>query len=157
MKILLLLVGKTATAPLCDLMNDYTNRLKHYAPFQVEVIPDLRNAKNLSANELKEKEGELILRNIQSSDTVVLLDDKGKQHTSMEFSAWIERKQNTTAKRLVFVVGGAYGFSQAVYARANEQLSLSKMTFSHQMVRVIFAEQLYRAFTILNQEPYHHE
>ena len=157
MKILLILVGKTVTSPLIELFNDYEGRLKHYAPFTTEVIPDIRNAKNLSENEIKEKEGELILKTIQNGDTVVLLDDKGQTFSSREFSAWLERKQTGVSKRLTFVIGGAYGFSKAVYNRANEQLSLSKMTFSHQLVRVIFAEQLYRAFTILNNEPYHHE
>ncbi|MBR5470181.1 MAG: 23S rRNA (pseudouridine(1915)-N(3))-methyltransferase RlmH [Paludibacteraceae bacterium] len=157
MKIILILVGKTASSPLNEMLKDYEGRLKHYAPFQIEIIPDLRNTKNLSENEIKEKEGDLILKTLQSSDTVVLLDDKGAHFKSLEFASWLERKQNNVAKRLVFIIGGAYGFSKAIYNRANEKLSLSKMTFSHQLVRVIFAEQLYRAFTILNNEPYHHE
>lgn len=157
MKIILILVGKTATSPLNEMLKDYEGRLKHYAPFHIEIIPDLRNTKNLSENEIKEKEGDLILKTLQSSDTVVLLDDKGAHFKSLEFASWLERKQNNVAKRLVFIIGGAYGFSKAIYNRANEKLSLSKMTFSHQFVRVIFAEQLYRAFSILNNEPYHHE
>jgi len=157
MKILLILVGKTTTSQLNELLSDYESRLKHYAPFQIEIIPDLRNTKNLSEYEIKEKEGELILKILQTTDTIILLDDKGKQHTSIELASWLERKQNNVPKRLVFIIGGAYGFSEAVYKRSNEKLSLSKMTFSHQLVRVIFAEQLYRAFTILNNEPYHHE
>ena len=123
----------------------------------MEVIPDIKNVKNLSEAQQKEKEGELILKTLQSGDYLVLLDEKGKEFTSMQFSTYIEKKMHTVPKRLVFVVGGPYGFSEAVYKAAAEKISLSKMTFSHQMIRLIFIEQIYRAMTILNNEPYHHE
>ena len=120
------------------------------------TIPELKNTKNLSEDQQKQAEGELILKMLQPSDTVVLLDEHGKEYRSVEFSRWLEQKRNT-ARRLVFIIGGPYGFSPAVYARANEQLSLSKMTFSHQMIRLTFTEQVYRACTIIKGEPYHHE
>ena len=123
----------------------------------MEVIPDIKNVKNLSESQQKEKEGELILKSMQPGDYLVLLDEKGKDFTSMQFSAYIEKKMHSVPKRLVFVVGGPYGFSEAVYNAAKEKISLSKMTFSHQMIRLIFIEQIYRAMTILNNEPYHHE
>ena len=125
-------------------------------PFNITTIPELKNTKSLSEQQQKEREGELILKQIQPSDTVVLMDEHGQEFRSIEFAKWIERKQ-ATARRLVFVIGGPYGFSQAVYDRANEKISLSKMTFSHQMVRLIFTEALYRACTIIKGEPYHHE
>ena len=125
-------------------------------PFGVTVIPELKNTKNLTEDQQKTAEGELILRQLQPSDTVVLLDEHGKELRSIELAAWLEQKRNT-ARRLVFVIGGPYGFSSEVYARANEKLSLSKLTFSHQMVRLVFTEQLYRACTIIKGEPYHHE
>ena len=125
-------------------------------PFDITVIPELKNTKNLSADQQKQAEGELILRQIQAGDTIVLLDEHGKEMRSIDFARWLEQKRNT-ARRLLFVVGGPYGFSPAVYARANEQVSLSKMTFSHQMVRLVFTEQIYRACTIIKGEPYHHE
>ena len=140
-----------------EAINEYKNRLVHYIPFEMEVIPDIKNVKNLSESQQKEKEGELILKALQAGDQLFLLDDKGKEFTSMQFSAYIERKMHTVSKRLVFVVGGPYGFSEAVYKAASEKISLSKMTFSHQMIRLIFVEQVYRAMTILNNEPYHHE
>ncbi|MBP7856843.1 MAG: 23S rRNA (pseudouridine(1915)-N(3))-methyltransferase RlmH [Prevotella sp.] len=156
MKTLLLLIGKTQNKHFVAGISDYTERISHYMPFDIKVIPDLKNAKSLSEAQQKEKEGELILKELQSSDTVVLMDEHGTAFRSIEFADWLERKQNT-ARRLVFVIGGPYGFSPAVYQRANEQLSLSKMTFSHQMVRLVFTEQLYRACTIIKGEPYHHE
>ncbi|MDR1882091.1 MAG: 23S rRNA (pseudouridine(1915)-N(3))-methyltransferase RlmH [Prevotella sp.] len=157
MKIILLVIGKTDTSYFIDAVGEYQKRLERYIPFEIQVIPDIKNAGSLGPEQQKYKEGELILKNLQASDHLVLLDDKGKEYTSMQFAAYIEKKMHTAAKRLVFLTGGPYGFSQPVYDKANEKLSLSRMTFSHQMVRLIFAEQLYRAMTILNNEPYHHE
>ena len=157
MKIVVLAIGKTNEKYLIDAIADYQKRLTHYLPFQLEVIPEPKNTKNLSFNLQKEKSSEQILKFVQDSDEIVLLDDKGKSVTSLEFSAYMERKMAAGNKRLVFVIGGPYGFSDSLYQRANERLSLSKMTFSHQMVRLIFLEQLYRAMTILKGEPYHHE
>lgn len=157
MKISLLVIGKTDARYFVDAIGEYEKRLVHYIPFEMEVIPDIKNTKNMSELQQKEKEGELILKNLQPGDYLVLLDDKGKEYTSVKFSEYIEKKTHTVPKRLVFAVGGPYGFSQAVYDKANEKLTLSRMTFSHQMVRLIFVEQIYRAMTILNNEPYHHE
>lgn len=156
MKTELILVGKTVDKRFVALIDEYVGRIVHYMPFSVTVIPELKNTKSLSEEQQKEKEGELILKQLDSSDTVVLLDEHGKELRSIELAKWLEQKQQT-ARRLVFVVGGPYGFSQAVYQRANEKLSLSKMTFSHQMIRMIFTEQIYRACTIMKGEPYHHE
>lgn len=157
MKIALVVIGKTDANYFMQAINEYTNRLIHYIPFEMVVIPDIKNVKNLSEPQQKEKEGELILKTVQPGDQLVLLDEKGKDFTSMQFSVYIEKKMHTVNKRLVFVVGGPYGFSEAVYKAASEKISLSKMTFSHQMIRLIFVEQIYRAMTILNNEPYHHE
>ena len=156
MKTVLLQVGKTVNKHFIAGIDDYAERISHYMPFAIVTIPELRNPKNLSEEQQKTTEGDLILRQIQPSDTVVLLDEHGKELRSVDYARWLEQKQQT-ARRLVFVIGGPYGFSEAVYARANEKLSLSKMTFSHQMVRLIFTEQLYRACTIIKGEPYHHE
>ena len=156
MKTELLLVGKTVNKHFIAGINDYVERTNHYMPFNITVIPELKNTKALTEVQQKEREGDLILQKLQSSDTVVLLDEHGKELRSIEFADWLQRKQNTT-RRLVFIIGGPYGFSKAVYERANERLSLSKMTFSHQMVRLIFCEQIYRACTIIRGEPYHHE
>ena len=156
MKTELLLVGKTVNKHFIAGINDYVERTNHYMPFNITVIPELKNTKALTEEQQKEREGDLILQKLQSSDTVVLLDEHGKELRSIEFADWLQRKQNTT-RRLVFIIGGPYGFSNAVYERANERLSLSKMTFSHQMVRLIFCEQIYRACTIIRGEPYHHE
>ena len=156
MKTELILIGKTNDKHFQAGIDDYTSRIGHYMPFSITVIPELKNTKALSEAQQKEREGELILQRLQPTDTVVLLDEHGKQLRSIEFAEWMERKYNT-ARRLVFVIGGPYGFSPAVYQRANEQLSLSPMTFSHQMVRLVFIEQLYRACTIIKGEPYHHE
>ena len=156
MKTILILVGKTTDKHFQAGIDDYTGRISHYMPFDTVTIPELRNTKNLSEEPQKTAEGELILRQIQPTDTVVLLDEHGKELRSVEYARWLQQKQQT-ARRLVFVVGGPYGFSDAVYERANEKISLSKMTFSHQMVRLIFTEQLYRACTIIKGEPYHHE
>ena len=157
MKIALVVIGKTDAGYFVEAINEYKNRLSHYIPFEMEVIPDIKNVKNLSESQQKEKEGELILKSILPGDYLVLLDEKGKDFTSMQFSAYIEKKMHSVPKRLVFVVGGPYGFSDAVYNAAKEKISLSKMTFTHQMIRLIFIEQIYRAMTILNNEPYHHE
>ena len=156
MKTLLILVGKTNDKHFAAGISDYVERIGHYMPFDVVTIPELRNTKNLTGEQQKTVEGELILKQLQPSDTVVLLDEHGRELRSVEFARWMEQKRNT-ARRLVFVIGGPYGFSPAVYARANEQVSLSKMTFSHQMVRLVFTEQVYRACTIIKGEPYHHE
>jgi 23S rRNA (pseudouridine1915-N3)-methyltransferase len=156
MKIVFLTVGKTVDKHLILLQDDYQNRLKHYNPFDYVAIPELKNTRNLSENEQKEKEADLILKFIETTDEVVLLDENGKHFGSVEFSEFLSKKMLGSQKRMIFVVGGPYGFSQRVYSRANSMLSLSKMTFSHQMVRLIFVEQLYRAFTIMRGEPYHH-
>ena len=156
MKTILIQVGKTTNKHFIAGINDYVERISHYMPFEIVTIPELKNTKSLSEEQQKQAEGELILKQIQTSDTVVLLDEHGKEFRSIEFAKWLEHKRNT-ARRLIFIVGGPYGFSQAVYSRANEQISLSKMTFSHQMIRLVFIEQIYRACTIIKGEPYHHE
>lgn len=156
MKITLILVGKTADRLYAEGIDDYTRRINHYIPFSVNVIPEIKNSKNLSENQQKEKEGELILRTIENKSFTVLLDEHGKEYRSIEFASWLENKQQTL-RHLTFVVGGPYGFSQAVYDRADGKLSLSRMTFSHQMARLVFVEQIYRACTIMRNEPYHHE
>jgi 23S rRNA (pseudouridine1915-N3)-methyltransferase len=157
MKIVFLVIGKTDAGYFIDAVNEYQKRLEHYIPFETQVISDIKNTRSLTVGQQREKEGELILKSLQPGDYVVLLDEKGKEYTSVQFAGYIEKKMHTVPKRLVFIVGGPYGFSEAVYGKANEKLTLSRMTFSHQMVRLIFVEQLYRAMTILNNEPYHHE
>ncbi len=157
MKFTLLVVGRTVEKHYITAIDDYVTRTKHFTQFDMEVIPELKNTKSLSMEQQKEKEAELILKALQPGDVVVLLDEHGKEFRSIEFADWIEKKMHTVNKRLVFIIGGAYGFSPKVYAAAQEKISLSKMTFSHQMIRLIFVEQLYRAFTILNNNPYHHE
>ena len=157
MKIHLLVIGKTDASYLNEAINEYNNRLKHYIPFEMQVIPDIKNNKNRTPQQQKEKEGELLSKQLQAGDYVVLLDEKGKEYTSTQFASYIEKKSHTTPKRLVFIVGGPYGFSEEIYNIASEKISLSKMTFSHQMIRLIFIEQIYRAMTILNNEPYHHQ
>ena len=157
MKLLLLVVGRTVDKHLSTLIDDYTGRIKHYMPFELEVIPELKNAKSCSFEQQKEREGELLLRSMKDGDAVWLLDEGGREFRSIEFAAFLDRQHSSGARRLVFVVGGPYGFSPAVYARANGKISLSRLTFSHQMVRLFFTEQLYRAMTILRGEPYHHE
>ena len=156
MKTILVLVGKTQSKIFKVGIDDYVSRIEHYMPFSITAIPELKNTKSLSEDQQKQKEGELILKEIQPSDTVVLLDEHGAEFRSVEYANWLKQKQNT-ARRLIFIIGGPYGFSPDVYARANEKISLSRMTFSHQMVRLIFTEQLYRACTIIKGEPYHHE
>ena len=157
MKITLLTVGKTDRDWVKQGLELYISRLKHYIPFSLVEIPELKNVSALSTEQIKAKEGELILKNIRPGDDLILMDERGKMHTSTEFAKVLQDKISYIGKDIVFVIGGAYGFSQAVYDRANSKISLSKMTFSHQMVRAIFAEQLYRAFTIMRGEPYHHE
>lgn len=157
MKITLLVVGKTSIEYLQSGIEIYQNRIKRYVNFQMEVIPALKNTKNLSEDEIKAKEGELILSKILPGEFVVLLDEKGKELSSIDFSSLISGKMLSGLKNLVFVIGGAYGFSPSIYTRFPERLRISSMTFSHQIIRLIFLEQLYRAFTILNNEPYHHE
>ena len=156
MKTILILVGKTTNKHFQAGISDYASRIGHYMPFDIVTIPELKNTKSLSEEQQKTAEGELILKQIQPQDTVVLLDEHGRELRSVELARWLEQRQ-TTARRLVFVIGGPYGFSSAVYSRANEQLSLSKLTLSHQMVRLVFTEQIYRACTIIRGEPYHHE
>ncbi len=157
MKIKLLAIGKTDNKNLIQLIDEYQNRLKHYIKFEQEIIPDIKNVKKLSESQQKEKEGDLILSKLQNTDQLVLLDDKGKDFTSIEFSEYLQKKMNSGIKQLVLVIGGPYGFSDAVYKKSTEKISLSKMTFSHQMIRLFVVEQLYRGFTILRNEPYHHE
>jgi len=156
MQIDLIVVGKTNVDYLNIGINDYLQRLKHYINFNLTVLPDVKNAKSLTQEQLKVKEGQLILKGLNKSDLLVLLDENGKHYSSVAFSQYIESQIHTGRKRLIFVIGGAYGFSSEVYARANAKVALSRMTFSHQMVRLIFVEQLYRAMTILKGEPYHH-
>jgi len=157
MKITLLTVGKTDRDWVRQGLDIYVSRLKHYIPFILNEIPELKNVSALSREQIKVKEGEMVLKNIRPTDDVILLDERGKEYTSVQMAGILQEKINHAGKDMVFVIGGAYGFSDAVYARANSRISLSKMTFSHQMVRTIFAEQLYRAFTIIKGEPYHHE
>lgn len=157
MKIKLLAIGKTDDKNLQTLIETYQNRLKHYINFQLEVIPDIKNVKNLSEVQQKEKEGELILKKLAATDQLILLDEKGKEFRSIEFSTFLQKKMNAGIKQLVLVIGGPYGFSAAVYKKAQGKISLSKMTFSHQMIRLFVVEQLYRGCTILKNEPYHHE
>ena len=157
MKILVLAIGKTDEQWVQDALLKYSKRLQYYLPFEFEVIPDLKNTKNLSEAQQKEREGALILKKLKPTDKVVLLDEKGKEYRSVEFAKHLQQQMNSGVKRLVFIIGGPYGFSPELYAKAQGKLALSKMTFSHQMIRPYFVEQLYRAITILKNEPYHHE
>ena len=157
MKITLHKVGKTDKDWVKEGLDIYVSRLKHYIPFSVVEIPELKNVSALSKDQIKTREGELILKNVRPTDDVILMDERGKQYTSVELARVLQDKISYIGKDIVFVIGGAYGFSDAVYGRADSKISLSKMTFSHQMVRAIFAEQIYRAFTIMRGEPYHHE
>jgi len=156
MQIKLIAIGKTDNKQLQSLIDDYKKRLIHYIKFELEIIPDLKNTKNLNETQQKQKEGELILSKLNSSDVLILLDENGKQIDSIAFSQYLQKYMNSGIKTLVFVIGGPYGFSKEVYQNARGKLSLSKMTFSHQMIRLFFLEQLYRGFTILKNEPYHH-
>jgi 23S rRNA (pseudouridine1915-N3)-methyltransferase len=157
MTIKLLAIGKTDNKELQKLIEDYQKRLGFYIKFEFEIIPDLKNSKNLSEEQQKQKEGDLILGKLNAIDVLILLDEKGKQMDSVSFSNYLQKHMNSGIKQLVFVIGGPYGFSKEVYNKAQGKLSLSKMTFSHQMVRLFVVEQLYRAFTILRNEPYHHK
>ena|SRR5688572_1681416 len=157
MKIKLIAIGKTDEKYLEEGIEKYLKRLKHYNPFELIVIPDIKQGGKFTAEKLKEEEGKLILQKVQEGDQLVLLDEKGKNFTSAEFANFLQKKLNTVNTNLIFVIGGPFGFSPAVYQRANEQISLSRMTFSHQMVRLFFTEQLYRGFSILRGEKYHHE
>ncbi|QNJ98546.1 23S rRNA (pseudouridine(1915)-N(3))-methyltransferase RlmH [Constantimarinum furrinae] len=156
MKITVLAIGKTDDNRLFSLNEEYGKRLHHYVPFEFQIIPDLKKAKNLTETQQKQAEGVEILKQLNSSDTLILLDEKGRSFSSVGFSEFLQKKMNSGLKNLVFVIGGPYGFSEEIYKRANGKISLSTMTFSHQMVRLFFVEQLYRAFTILKNEPYHH-
>lgn len=156
MTIKLLAIGKTDSKELQKLIDDYQKRLGFYIKFEFEIIPDLKNSKNLTEDQQKQKEGELILGKLNATDVLILLDENGKQMDSVSFSSYLQKHMNSGIKQLVFVIGGPYGFSEDVYNKAQAKLSLSKMTFSHQMVRLFVVEQLYRAFTILRNEPYHH-
>lgn len=157
MKIKLLVIGKTDDHNLNALIDLYVKRLKHYIAFEIQIIPDIRAAKNFTTDQQKEREGELILNALENPDILILLDEQGEPYSSVDFSQYLQKKMNSGIKQMVLAVGGPYGFSKAVYERAQGKISLSKMTFSHQMVRLFMVEQLYRAFTILNNEPYHHE
>lgn len=157
MQIKLIAIGKTDHPAIQKLVEEYSSRLGFYIRFELEIIPDLKNTKFLSEEIQKEKEGELILKKIQTSDELILLDERGKSFSSIEFSTFLQKKMNSGLRQLILVIGGPYGFSDAVYARANGKISLSNMTFSHQMIRPFLIEQIYRAFTILRNEPYHHE
>jgi len=157
MKITLVCIGKTDDKHILEGIEVYTKRLKHYCTFQLLVIPDIKNVKNLTQEQQKEKEGQLLLKNVSNQDYVILLDERGKELSSMEFSGFLEKQMVNGVSNLVLFIGGPYGFSEEVYSRGNYNLSLSRMTFSHQMIRMFFVEQLYRAFTIMRGEPYHHE
>lgn len=157
MKITLLVVGKTEDKYLIEGIEKYLNRLKHYIGFTLQVIPEIKNTKNLSEPQQKAKEAELIHKQISNLDTVILMDEKGKKYTSVAFSNYLHKQMIGSVQHLVFIIGGPYGFDESIYKRANGSMSLSDMTFSHQMVRLFFVEQLYRAFSILKGEPYHHE
>lgn len=156
MKTLFVVVGKTVDKNLKRLIDDYAARVGHYIPFEVEVVPDLKNTKSLSPELQRQREGEALLKVFRPGDTIILLDERGKEYRSVDFATRLQ-KLFQTSRRLLFVIGGSYGFSEAVYAMASAQLSISQMTFSHQMIRLLFVEQLYRALTIINGEPYHHE
>lgn len=157
MQVTLLCIGKTGKKFLEEGEQEYLKRLRHYISFQLQIIPDIKQAKSLSEAQIKQKEGELILEKVGLSDTLILLDERGKEFSSMAFSQYLQEQFNRGGKHLYFVIGGPYGFSDAVYQRANGKISLSQMTFSHQMIRLFFIEQVYRAMTILRNEPYHHQ
>lgn len=157
MKIKLLTIGKTDNAAIAQLIKTYEARLKHYIQFSIDIIPDLKNTKNFSEEIQKEKEGDLILSKISTTDRMVLLDENGTSFDSIEFSKFLQKQMNSGIKQLVFVIGGPYGFSEKIYKKSQGKISLSKMTFSHQMVRLFAIEQIYRGFTILKNEPYHHQ
>ncbi len=157
MNIELLVVGKTDSALVEQIVENYAKRVNHYCKFTITTLADIKNTKSLTVKQQRTAEGEMILRQISDSDFVTLLDERGTEYRSVDFAMWLQKRMNSGVRRLLIVIGGPYGFSDEVYARANSKVSLSKMTFSHQIVRAIFAEQIYRAFTILKNEPYHHE
>ena len=157
MKTIFIVIGKTTDKRIATLTDEYIGRIGHYMPFEMQVIPELRNVKNLSQEQQKEQEGELLKKSIQPGDYVVLLDEHGQERRSMDFAQWIGKRMAAAPRRLVFVVGGSYGFAPQIHKMAQEEISLSQMTFSHQMIRLLFVEQIYRAMTILSGEPYHHE
>lgn len=157
MKIVLLVVGKTTDRHIQTLTDDYASRINHYVPFQMEVIPELRNARSLTPQQQKQLEAQSIKKAVRPDDYIVLLDEHGTERRSIDFASWIEKRIAAGGHRLVFIVGGPYGFDADIYALANEKVSLSQMTFSHQMIRLLFTEQIYRAMTIIRGEPYHHE
>ena len=157
MNIELIVVGKTDSAAVESLVADYARRINRYCRFSIIALPDVRNTRSISASQQRTAEGETLLRQFTAGDFVALFDERGEEFRSMEFAAWIQKRMNSGTRRLVMVIGGPYGFSEAVYARADARVSMSKMTFSHQIVRALVTEQIYRAFTILNNEPYHHE
>ncbi|MDD6787740.1 MAG: 23S rRNA (pseudouridine(1915)-N(3))-methyltransferase RlmH [Bacteroidales bacterium] len=157
MRIHVMFIGKTMGKLFQEAISDYQQRLTHYVPFAIEEVPDLKNTKSLTEEQQKEKEADMVFDRLQSGDVLVLLDEKGKEFTSREFSSFLENKMHTVNKRLVLLIGGPYGFSQRIYDAAQGKISLSKMTFSHQMVRLFLVEQIYRAFTIMRGEPYHHD
>lgn len=153
----LIVIGKTNDERFRTIIDEYVARVNHYMPFNIEVIPELKNAKNLSFDQQKEREAELLQKTLKTGDYVVLLDEHGRERRSIEFAQWMQKKMSAGPRRLIFVVGGPYGFARQIYDLANEKISLSQMTFSHQMIRMLFVEQIYRAMTILSNEPYHHE
>lgn len=157
MQITLIAIGRTDSADLERLMEVYSKRLKHYIRFEIHLIPDLRNAKHISQAQQREREGELLLARLQPTDHLILLDEAGTAYSSLEFASFLQEKMNRSVKHLILAIGGPYGFSEAVYAKSHGKISMSKMTFSHQMVRLFVLEQLYRGFTILRNEPYHHQ
>ena len=157
MKLSLLVIGRTTDRHVQALIDDYTSRLQHYVPFTLDVIPELKNTRALSAEQQKAAEADLVRKQLQPGDHVVLLDEHGRERRSVDFAQWLQKRMATGARRIVCIVGGPYGFDSAIHQLANEEISLSQMTFSHQLIRVLFVEQLYRAFTILRGEPYHHE
>ncbi len=157
MNIELLVVGKTDSKLVEQIVADYAKRVNHYCKFSITTLSDVKATRNLTVKQQRTAEGEMILRQITDSDFVTLLDERGEEYRSVDFAMWLQKRMNSGVRRLLIIIGGPYGFSEAVYQRANSKVSLSKMTFSHQIVRAIFAEQIYRAFTILKNEPYHHE
>ena len=157
MKTILLAVGRTQDRRFQEIIDEYASRLRHYLPFEMQAIPELRQTRNLSEAEQKEREAELIRRALQPGDYIVLLDEHGRERRSLEFAAWMQKRMAASPRRLVLIIGGPYGFAPGIHSLANEDISLSQMTLSHQMIRLLIVEQLYRAMTILNGEPYHHE
>ncbi len=157
MKTIFIVIGKTTDTRIAQLTDEYISRIQHYLPFEMQVIPELRNAKNLSQEQQKEQEASLIIKYLSSGDYIVLLDEHGKERRSLDFASWMQKRMAASPRRLVFIVGGPYGFAPQIHKMAQEEISLSQMTFSHQMIRLLFVEQVYRAMTILNGEPYHHE